>query len=390
MKNNISIIGGGIGGLVTALSFDKLNISYKLYERAAQLEAVGAGIWLSPNALQVLEWINPSLLKEIQDTGNTFNRILVTNHKLTPISDSNQDFVQDKFGYTTMAIHRGALQQILYKYVKQENIKLNKNFEEYSQNSDKSIKINFTDGSFVDTGSIIGADGINSKVRKQLFPNSKLRYSGQTCWRGISDYTMKSELESVGFTLWGKKLQFGVSKISEGKVYWFAVKLSEPNLSDNKENLKNMLLNMFSEFHPLVNDLIEHTQGNNIFRGDLSDLELLDKWNSGNICLIGDAAHSMTPDLGQGGAQAIEDAYYLSQFIHKSNRLETVYDSFCMYRKPKVQKLVKQSRLTSKIAITNRFMEIIRNTILKNTPESYMRKQMVELYTLDETISINE
>ncbi len=389
MKNNISIIGGGIGGLVTALSFDKLNISYKLYERAEQLKVVGAGIWLSPNALQVFEWINPFLLKEIQDAGNTFNRVLVADHNLKPISDSNQAFVQEKFGFTTMAIHRGKLQQILHKYVEKKNIELNKNFTRYSQNSDKSLKVNFADDSFVSTDSIIGADGINSKVRKQLFPNSKLRYSGQTCWRGVSNYNIESELESVGFTLWGKKLQFGVSKISEGKIYWFAVKLSKPNLTDDKENLKNILINMFSEFHPLVNDLIENTANNKIFRGDLSDLELLNKWNSGNTCLIGDAAHSMTPDLGQGGAQAIEDAYYLSNFIYKSSNLETAYSKFSTYRKPKVEKLVKQSRLTSKIAITNRFMEIIRNFILKKTPESYMKKQMVELYTLDKTIANN-
>jgi 2-polyprenyl-6-methoxyphenol hydroxylase-like FAD-dependent oxidoreductase len=389
MKNNISIIGGGIGGLVTALAFDKLNISYKLYERAERLEAIGAGIWLSPNALQVLEWINPSLLKEIRDAGNIFNRILVADHKLNPISDSNQDFVHEKFGYTTLAIHRGILQQLLYKYVQQENIELNRTFERYSQNRDKSLKVSFTDGSFVDTDSIIGADGINSKVRKQLLPNSKLRYSGQTCWRGISDYNIGKELESVGFTLWGKKLQFGVSKISEGKVYWFAVKLSEPNLTDDKETLKTLLTNMFSEFHPLVNNLIEHTPNHKIFRSDLSDLELLNKWNSENICLIGDAAHSMTPDLGQGGAQAIEDGYYLSNFIYKSRSLDAAYDKFYMFRKSKVEKLVKQSRLTSKIAITNKFMEIIRNFILKNTPESYMKKQMVELYTLDKTIANN-
>lgn len=389
MKNNITIIGGGIGGLVTALSFDKLNISYKLYERAEKLEAVGAGIWLSPNALQVLEWINPTLLKEIQEAGNTFNRILVADHKLNPISDFNQDFVQKKFGYTTLAIHRGKLQQILYKYAIKKNIELNKTFTTYFQNNDTSLKVNFADGTFVDTFSIIGADGINSKVRKQLFPNSKLRYSGQTCWRGISDYNIASELESVGFTLWGKKLQFGVSKISEGKVYWFAVKLSEPNLIDDKENLKQLLMSMFSEFHPLVNNLIKNTTNKKIIRGDLFDLELLNKWSSENICLIGDAAHSMTPDLGQGAAQAIEDAYYLSNIIKKSNSLKTAYNKFYTCRKPKVETLVKQSRLTSKIAITSRFKEIIRNFIIKITPQFYMKKQMIKLYTLNKIIAKN-
>lgn len=386
MKNKISIIGGGIAGLVTALSFDKLGISYKLYERAEKLEAVGAGIWLSPNALQVLEWIHPNLLKEIQDAGNSFDRILLADHNLIPISNSDQEFILKKFGYTTMAIHRGRLQQILFKYVTKKNIELNKCFKEYSQNHDKLLKIHFTDGSFVHSESLIGADGINSKVRKQIFPNSRLRYSGQTCWRGISKFNLNSDLESTGFTLWGKKLQFGVSKISEGEVYWFAVKLSDPNLTDDKEDVKNILKNMFSAFHPIVSDIIEHTDKDKIFRGDLSDLELLDKWYSDTICLIGDAAHSMTPDLGQGGAQAIEDAYYLSNFINNLGSLEESYDHFCTYRKPKAEKLVKQSRLTSKIAITNRITEVIRNAILKNTPEFYMKKQMIELYTLDKTI----
>ncbi|WP_281991684.1 FAD-dependent monooxygenase [Aquimarina aggregata] len=389
MTENIAIIGGGIGGLVTALSLDKLNIPYTLYERAVSLEAVGAGIWLSPNALQVLQWINPTLLQEIQNAGNTLNRILVADHKFNPISDSNQDFAQEKFGFTTMAIHRGELQEILYKYVQQENIELGKEFKEYAQDSEKSIRLYFIDGSHVNTNAIIGADGIKSKIRKQLFPNSKLRYSGQTCWRGISNYDLDPLLESIGFTLWGEKLQFGVSKISNGKVYWFAVKMSQPNLIDDKKDRKIILTNMFSEYPPLITYLIKNTPNEKIFRDDLSDLELLNKWNLGNICLIGDAAHSMTPDLGQGGAQAIEDAFYLSNFIKKTKKLDTAFDKFYSYRKTKVEKLVKQSRLTSKISITNRFLEIIRNFILKKTPQSYIKKQMLELYKLDKTIANN-
>jgi len=154
--NNISIIGGGIGGLLTALCFDKLRINYKLYERANTLKEIGAGIWLSPNALQVIEWINPKILEEIQNSGNTFNRILVANHKLKPISDSNQNFVKQEFGYTTMAIHRGKLQKILYSYSEKNNIILNKTFKNYSQNQDKSITIEFQDKTSVLTHSIIG------------------------------------------------------------------------------------------------------------------------------------------------------------------------------------------------------------------------------------------
>lgn len=387
--NKISIIGGGIGGLVTALCFEKLGIDYKLYERAEILREVGAGIWLSPNALQVIEWINPKILEDIQNSGNTFNRILVADHKLKPISDSSQEFIKKKFGYTTMAIHRGKLQKILYSYLTKENIILDKSFVSYSLNSDDSYKINFQDSSSVNTESIIGADGINSNVRKQLFPKSTLRYSGQTCWRGVSDFEIDSQLASTGFTLWGKKLQFGVSKLKQGKTYWFAVKLSEQNLEDNKEVLKSELTEMFSEFHPLVNNLINNTSETKIIRGDLSDLNLLHTWYDKNICLIGDAAHSMTPDLGQGGAQSIEDAYYLANTIKKSPDFKKAFDKFYTLRKSKVEKLVKQSRTTSKIAITSRPLEVIRNLILKYTPQKFMEKQMIELYTIDKTVANN-
>lgn len=385
--NILSIIGGGIGGLVTALCLEKLKIDYKLYERADVLKEVGAGIWLSPNALQVIEWISPKLLEEIQHAGNSFSRILVADHKLKPISDSDQQFVKEKFGYTTMAIHRGKLQKILYAYVNKENIVLGKTFKGYTQNDDKSYTVEFSDNSSIQTHSIIGADGINSRVRKQLFPDSKIRYSGQTCWRGVADLEITAELASTGFTLWGKKLQFGVSKLEQGKTYWFAVKLSEPNQRDDQESLKAQLMEMFAEFHPVVNELIKNTSTNKIIRGDLSDLELLNSWYTSNICLIGDAAHSMTPDLGQGGAQAIEDAYYLSNFIKNSNAITIAFDKFYTYRKEKVEKLVKQSRATSKIAITNRPLEIIRNFVLKYTPKKIIENQMIDLYKIDKTVA---
>ncbi|WP_422355916.1 FAD-dependent monooxygenase [Roseivirga pacifica] len=381
--NQISIIGGGIGGLVTALCFDKLKIPYKLYERARSLEAVGAGIWLSPNALQVLEWIDPNLLRDIQQSGNSFERILLTNHKLVPISSSNQRFVYNKFGYTTLAIHRGQLQKRLYNHSNQSNIILGKEFRGYNTLNDHTYEIEFTDSTSTTTHSIIAADGINSKVRKQLFPESQIRYSGQTCWRGISNFELPNNLSSTGFTLWGKKLQFGVSKVEEGKVYWFAVRQSEPNLQDEKEGLKDKLIQMFVDYDPLVRQLISNTPSEKIIRGDLSELKPLKKWNNGNICLLGDAAHSMTPDLGQGGAQAIEDAYYLSNFISNyPQHLSIAFNKFCTYRQPKVNALAKQSRTISKIAIVSKPIELLRNTILKYSPQKAIEKRMIDLYSI--------
>lgn len=162
--------------------------------------------------------------------------------------------------------------------------------------------------------------------------------------------------------------------------------MSAANQKDHKASLKSQLVELFSEFHSVANELITNTPIDKIIRGDLSDLELLSSWYVNNICLIGDAAHCMTPDLGQGGAQAIEDAYYLSNFIKNSTDLEEAFHTFYTSRKGKVEKLVKQSRTTSKIAITNRPVEIIRNFVLKYTPQKLMEKQMIDLYKIDKTV----
>ena len=389
-QNNInSIIGGGIAGLVTALSFEKLGIPYQLYEQAEKLDPIGSGIWLSPNALQTLEWINPELLNTVIQSGNMLDRIMVANHKLKPISDSNQEFVKEKFGYSTVAIHRGTLQEILLQFSDTNKIHLGKGFKKYSIGKDSTLIIDFEDDTSINSNHLIAADGLRSKVRKQVFPESNIRYTGQTCWRGIANFDLNKDLATMGFTLWGEKLQFGVSKIIKGKVYWFAVKLSNPNEKDDSSEVKQALLKLFTNYTSPVLDLIKNTHENQIIRTDLNDLEPLSSWSKNNIGLIGDAAHAMTPDLGQGGAQAIEDAYYLSHCLKQFDSFENGFNAFYQYRKPKVTKLVKQSRITSKMAITNSFMEGIRNFMLRNYPKKMMQKQMLELYTINKTVANN-
>ncbi len=384
--NNISIIGGGIGGLVTALCFEKLDIDYKLYERAQSIKEVGAGIWLSPNALQVMEWISPDLLKEVQLAGNSLDRILLADNKFNAISNSDQKFVKDIFGYSTLAIHRGTLQRILYNYASSQYITLGKEFKAFKRLNANLIHVDFVDGTNALTNALIGADGLNSKVRKQLFPKSNTRYTGQTCWRGISNTEIDQQLSHVGFTFWGQQLEFGISKIAKGKTYWFAVKLNEPNQKDNLATLKSDLIQLFSTYPSIVKRVITNTPTSQIYRGDLYDLKPLKSWNKGNISLIADAAHAMTPDLGQGGAQAIEDAFYLSNFISNNRHIEKAFRDFFFFRKDKVQKLVRQSKMTSKIAITNKPFEVLRNFVLKHTPQKYLQKQMMDLYSIDTTV----
>lgn len=376
----ITIIGAGIGGLTTAMAFEKLNIEYQIFEQAPKLNEIGAGIWLAPNALQVLEWLG--VLDDVIRNGNTIDRITLATQNLTPLSDTNQQLIKEQFGYSTIAIHRAALQKLLYNNIPEHKITLGKAFQKYEQLDTDRIRITFEDTTQTETDYLIAADGIHSKIRKQLFPDSKTRYSGQTCWRGIASYQVSKEMEHKGMELWGDQIRFGISKIAEDSVYWFAVVLSVPDQKDERGSLKEKLLTMFSDFPPLVQELLSNTSIDKISRNDIHDLSPLKKWHNHTICLIGDAGHSTTPNMGQGGAQAIEDAYYLSNLIAKEQDMAQAFSLFQKKRYKKVNTIVKQSWNTGKMAHW-KYGKRLRNVLLKSIPKRFMLKKMIALYQIE-------
>ncbi|QXP64583.1 FAD-dependent monooxygenase [Polaribacter sp. HaHaR_3_91] len=374
-----TIIGAGIGGLATALAFEQKGIEYQVFEKAPVLNEVGAGIWLAPNALQVLESLGT--LEDVIANGNFIDRITIGKQDLSPISDSNQDFIKDFFGYTTVAIHRAALQKLLFDKIPKEKIFLNKGFESFKEEVSNKIEVTFNDGSKITTDFLIAADGINSKVRQQLFPESCKRYSGQTCWRGIANRLLEDDLLHRGFELWGNTIRFGVSKVAKDKTYWFAVILAKENEHVEVRLVKEKLLKMFSEFNPLITDLIAATDIDRIIKSDIHDLKPLKKWHKNNICLIGDAGHATTPNMGQGGAQAIEDAFYLSNLI-ADNKGKNVFELFQQKRQKKVDLVVNQSWMTGKMAHW-KYGQGFRNFILKSVPKAIINKKMIALYQLE-------
>ena len=145
--------------------------------------------------------------------------------------------------------------------------------------------------------------------------------------------------------------------------------------------MQQKLLTMFSDFHSVVKQLICATSEDKIIRNDINDLKTLTRWHKNNICLIGDAGHATTPNMGQGGAQAIEDAYYLSH-LHTSVANENSFESFQKKRQPKVNSIVKQSWTTGKIAHW-KYGTGLRNQLIKNIPKKIDLKKMIEMYEIE-------
>jgi 2-polyprenyl-6-methoxyphenol hydroxylase-like FAD-dependent oxidoreductase len=273
------------------------------------------------------------------------------------------------------------LQKILFEAIPKEKINLGYEFKSLEQ-KEQQIYISFGEREVL-SDLVIGADGINSKVRESIFSNTSKRFSGQTCWRGISDIRLPYEFQNAGIESWGKKVRFGFSQVTENQVYWFAVSNASQNGTDNVNTLKTELKNRFIDFNPLVMNIIENTKAEKIIRNDISDLKRLEKWHKDKVVLVGDAAHATTPNMGQGAGQGIEDAYYLANILAKHYQLEQSLNLFESNRREKVDYVVNNSWRFGQMAHSG-FGQIVMKTIMKLTPDKVMKQQMNKLYSIQD------
>ena len=370
---NISIIGGGITGLTTALALHKTGIPSKVYEQADTLNEIGAGVWLQPNAVQILQWLG--IEESVKKEGCMLKKMEITYPDLQPVKKINRAVVEDKFGNQTIAIHRGKLQRILYERCTESGlIELGMQYFNHEINHD-SIQVHFKNKS-IQTDIILGADGIKSQVRKALGLPSEFRHSGQICCRGISNITLPDSLKCEGKEVWGDKRRFGFSQLSDNSVYFFIVLNKE---LCPKELSRSSLSALFKDFDPIVADIINAS--GDMHTTELMDLKRLDIWHDSNTCLLGDAAHATTPNMGQGACQGIEDAFYISHYLKQSSTTLEAFTAFEKQRRKKVDYVVNNSWNFGRM-VHNKIGQLLLKRIMKITPEKVMSKQMNTLYAI--------
>ena len=373
----VVIIGAGIGGLSLGIALKKQGISVKIYEATSEFKVVGAGIILGCNAMQVYRELG--LIDQLKAKGNSLTRLSITDERLHKMSSVSLDSFVERYQVGNYAIHRADLHQILLSQFNKGEVILNKRMIELDSENNK---VQFEDGEIKSYEVLVGADGIHSQVRQRMFgKNFKLRTAGQICWRGVLEYEMPAEYRNEFREAWGKGTRIGHGQINDKQVYWFAL----INSSNKPESfIGTEWRKHFMDFDPMLQVLLEKTTDADIHVGALTDLEVMDKWYRDNICLIGDAAHAMTPNMGQGAGQAIEDALALARFLsgNKAN-VEKGFSDFQHYRIKKVNQIVNNSWRIGKLAHTKSSLMIsLRNFLMKMTPESAGRKAMEKTFEI--------
>ncbi|KAK9135987.1 hypothetical protein Syun_015317 [Stephania yunnanensis] len=321
----VLIAGGGIGGLVLALAAKRKGFDVLVFER--DVSAIrGEGQYRGPiqiqsNALAALEAIDMEVAEEIMNAG------CITGDRINGLVDGISGSWYVKFDTFTPAAERGlpvtrvisrmTLQQILARAVGDDVIRNGSNVVDFEDNGNK-VTVILENGKRYEGDLLVGADGIWSKVRKNLFGHQDASYSGYTCYTGIADF-VPPDIETVGYRVFlGHKQYFVSSDVGGGKMQWYGFHNEPPGGVDVPNGRKERLLKIFEGWCDNVIDLIQSTDEEAILRRDIYDRIPIFTWGKGRVTLLGDSVHAMQPNLGQGGCMAIEDAYQLALELDKA------------------------------------------------------------------------
>jgi 2-polyprenyl-6-methoxyphenol hydroxylase-like FAD-dependent oxidoreductase len=303
----IVIIGGGIGGLTAAVAFARRGLTAEVYEQAPVLEEIGAGVGLWSNALAALESIGLS--------GTVAKLAVPVARQGIKRSDGAwlmcipAEVMAERWGAGLVLVHRAELQQLLAAELDPATIHLGARCTEVEA-SGAGVVARFADGQQVQADVLVGADGVHSAVRAALFGPGSLRHRGYTCVRSITP-AGSVPLPRDGAETWGRGARFGLGPTSGERIIWYAtwnVRAGAAEATDTAERLRTL----FGSWHDPIPAIVEATPKTALIRTDIYDRWPTRTWARGQVALIGDAIHPMTPDLAQGACQAIVDATTLA------------------------------------------------------------------------------
>jgi 2-polyprenyl-6-methoxyphenol hydroxylase-like FAD-dependent oxidoreductase len=294
------VVGGGIGGLSAAVALRRAGHEAMVFERTDRIAPVGAALSLPPNALKALAALG--VLDEVRLRGGTGEKRLILTRRGRVLSEEP---------WAGLAVRRADLHEILLAASGAE-LALGARFVEFEQDS-SGVTARFEDGRQERGDLLVGADGLHSQVRAQLFGREPPRYTGTTSWRAIGGFEHPI-LRNITET-WGPGRRIGIQALSAGRVFWFAATNAPENQHVPAGEQKAALRELFRGWHRAVELAVETTEERDIVQTDIHYRPPLARWSVGRVTLLGDAAHPMTPDLAQGAAQAIEDALLLADCL---------------------------------------------------------------------------
>lgn len=374
-KHSIAIIGGGIGGLTTALCLEQVGLTnYRVYERAPEFREVGAAISVWPNALRVYQALG--LLDALRPHWGVIHRGYIKSASGNVLSQARPDYE-----LPTVCMHRAHLHGMLVEQLPAEKLITDHELTDI-EIGDEEATLHFRDREPIESDLVIGADGINSVVRQAIIGDGAPIYRGYNCWRGIA--TLPAAPTGYSSETWGQGARVGIVPIKDGQFGWWATCNEPANTNDEPEGALAKLKRIFGTWHDPIPDLFDNS--GDILKNPLGDRVPTRGWSQGPVVLMGDAAHPTTPNLGQGACMAIEGAYVLAQCLRKYDHLPDAFARYEDLHYPRSAQVTKQSLRMGKMGqIENPVGIAMRNTFIGLTPDKVSMRMLDRYFGYDVT-----
>ena len=376
---SIAIVGGGIGGVATAAALHKFGIHATVYERAPALKEAGAGMMLWPNATRILQSLG--ILENVAARGGPSTHFLVR----ATCGRILMNIAMGEFDVPALCARRSDLLAALLSVLPAGRICLARDFTRF-ENLGAKVRIHFADGGAADHDAVIGADGIRSSVRRQLFAGSAPLYRGYTVWRGVGAYSGPAIRHGYNSETWGHGSRFGILGIGNGKFTWYATANTPPldavTPGAQIQEQKQQLLHQFAAWHEPIPELIRSTEF--ILENGAYDLPPLPRWTAGRVTLLGDAAHPCTPNLGQGGCMALEDAMVLARCVSGERSIATALHRYESLRRPRTRHIQQRSLLMGRVGQwQNRAVVAGRRLVTSVLPPALFEHNLRRVYSYE-------
>jgi len=371
VKNgSVIIAGGGIGGLAAGLALHRCGFEVRVVERAPIISEVGAGLAVFSNACRAMAALGEA--GKIDRFGTPFHRGIFGR----PDGKVLGGIDLRKWGSGFMPsriVRRADLQRVLLNAIPPGIVETGAETTGVDFETARPT-VHLADGRRLSADLVVGADGFRSVVRKALWGETPVRYSGQTCFRAIANFSAR-ETGWLG-EIQGKGIRFGPCPIDAMRTYWWAAMNAPQGDRDDPIKRRDLLMARSAGWGFEIPEMIAAASPDSILRDDLVDRPPLPRWSRGAVTLLGDAAHPMLPNLGQGACSAIEDGVVLARCLRNASTIPQALMAYETERIPRTTRLTSKSWQFGIMARwTNPLLIRLRELAFATTPDFVLRRE---------------